>query len=1312
MAHRLNRPALGQKFPLGTLYNAHNDTFQNLSLFSEHPVEDAIVTTWHQKSDTTLNNTDSYRGRLALLGAGPEFEASLFSGLAVAGGCGRCLQEHSPIGSPTTVQHYAALGHKLVTVEDSLLPNNPALRGHVVPEVLQNSTEATHVVVSIIWGSQSVIVARGISQHSNSAADNATQATGQNPEGAFENAVIELRSAVDNLQYLQNAELGNTCPEGIKLDVVAYSEVFDGDGMVLNGLGEAFDLIRLLPTLLRNSGRNAGKGEPVMYCLLPIPIMAKFLGLQGKAAVTFRANICTMPPSPHDFLDFILEQFSEVEIVWTQLVSYAGMLARHKPYVRAEHAQDVLECVSTARKGRADLKQEFARMLIQGRMHGPSPEAMDNLTHNLQTLQTQCIRLLEVAGEQVDKVSFSRMAVARGAIYIGHNGLDMEKIICAAADTGRDAYVLMFSRTAMTVHTDGWDANVALLKDLLPRTAASTSSAVVILVDCDAVGQALEHTRIVHYNQQGVIVTQDLYEQRQFIAGQCIARCNAGALETDQDIKKPIQRRMVKIPCPGPDCSNLEVCQWICSACHSQIEFGYTDDFMYCDCGRAKYNAWRFKCNSPNHQMKQHEPAKGQSDTSRRKAGGQNISSDGYAFYRNKAQLLSTLKSLDQTDYVNILILGETGVGKSTFINSLVNYLAYETLDEAKHADELSWVIPCSFSIQTMDRSRPNGAIKERKVQVGGRDDEKDGSSGDSATQKTAVYPVNVGDKTIRLIDTPGIGDTRGLEFDKKNMADILRTLSSYEHLHGILILLKSNNSRLTVTFNFCMQELLTHLHRSASRNMAFGFTNTRISNYSPGDTFGPLSSLLDKHRDIGLVLENQNTFCFDSESFRYLAAFKKSVVMENEEDFRRSWVHSREEAVRLIEYFQSKTPHQVKSTLSMNGTRQLIAELTKPMADISQIINANIKVLGEQIAELSDTRLSGNKLRQRLQVPKVHLRAIKLQRPRTVCRNEDCVEWRDDGTGELKGVYKKPCHDPCYLNNVEVDRINCPELLHCAAFGNICNGVQTGFCTHVECGHSWQEHMHICYELEEYTAMVTDTEAQRLFAQNESDIIVKQAALHRAETNIREYRAEHTKIQEAAARFGIFLKKHSITLYNDATLEYLDMLIDEEKQKSRVSRQKSKLEALRNSRAAHIELVKTLESSMATCDGAAQLDEAGVEALVQSLYDLEHFGKMLRDVKEGVVEAYQATYRERPFRVQTPRRRADGFRSSQRAIVPSPPPQQRYPEPEPYRGNYHSYGSAGGYGGDSSHQDSLQLYSHVVGGGSKKQRRWYQLLF
>lgn len=87
------------------------------------------------------------------------------------------------------------------------------------------------------------------------------------------------------------------------------------------------------------------------------------------------------------------------------------------------------------------------------------------------------------------------------------------------------------------------------------------------------------------------------------------------------------------------------------------LEFGFSDQYMYCDCGRSLYHNFGIRC----HQHLQHGPDN--------------------AFYEPEV-LKVLLESLDVPDNVNILILGETGVGKSTFINAFVKYMGHEKLED------------------------------------------------------------------------------------------------------------------------------------------------------------------------------------------------------------------------------------------------------------------------------------------------------------------------------------------------------------------------------------------------------------------------------------------------------------------------------------------------------------------------------------------------------------------------------------------------------------------------------------------------------
>lgn len=59
-----------------------------------------------------------------------------------------------------------------------------------------------------------------------------------------------------------------------------------------------------------------------------------------------------------------------------------------------------------------------------------------------------------------------------------------------------------------------------------------------------------------------------------------------------------------------------------------------------------------------------------------------------------KSTLQGSPKLVGPKKVFNILILGETGVGKSTWINGIVNYMAYPSLQEAIDTGSMSVIIP------------------------------------------------------------------------------------------------------------------------------------------------------------------------------------------------------------------------------------------------------------------------------------------------------------------------------------------------------------------------------------------------------------------------------------------------------------------------------------------------------------------------------------------------------------------------------------------------------------------------------------------
>ncbi|GBG92281.1 hypothetical protein CBR_g55050 [Chara braunii] len=703
---------------------------------------------------------------------------------------------------------------------------------------------------------------------------------------------------------------------------------------------------------------------------------------------------------------------------------------------------------------------------------------------------------------------------------------------------------------------------------------------------------------VIRFYQSGVLMQDDFAAHMETIGTLCLVKCREIVKIATEELNSgqggPQKRTApLRIKCPGAvygKCAST-IQDWHCDECYVQVEYDW-NGHVSCNCGRSPLQYLSYLCRHPNHR-------------------------EQYMRYSPMDDLTTDLNKLEMRKEINILLLGETGVGKSTFINAFANYLSFDEMELAK--DGLMTLIPSQFTVCKEDDY--NGVL----VSIGKKDDNEEASAGKSCTQSCKAYLFNYAEYRIRLIDTPGIGDTRGIEQDKKNFDNILRFLSHYKLIHGICILLKPNNARLNVLFRFCINELLCHIHKSAKDNIAFVFTNARSTFYRPGDTMPPLMEMLKKVRHspphVDIELSKQTIYCLDNESFRFLAAVNQDLrfTKQETEDFARSWTVSVTECRRLIEYIVSRPPHQVQDTVSINEARRLILQLAMPLGDISKVIQINKKLIDEKMSEDVSHIKHISELRKISFVPCVDLQYVELKQPHTVCAADCCREVITVG-GLAKYNYKTRCHTPCHLTNVEKETPNNPEIMSCWAIQ------PDGTCR--KCGCQWQFHMHVLHE----TTLVQSQQRDDSVHERITTLEEARARHGRFIAQLKEKSAKLDKEQETIsrtlARFAVFLKANAITPYNDSTLEYLRHLIDEERGLQDAGKGNSAvLEGLTKLRAGYEEEVRILTAAMsdhsASSASGPRITPEEIKRSVEQLFSLEINGANIKLAMKNLEKAH-----------------------------------------------------------------------------------------
>uniref|UniRef100_A0A8C4TJ60 Fibronectin type-III domain-containing protein n=2 Tax=Erpetoichthys calabaricus TaxID=27687 RepID=A0A8C4TJ60_ERPCA len=155
---------------------------------------------------------------------------------------------------------------------------------------------------------------------------------------------------------------------------------------------------------------------------------------------------------------------------------------------------------------------------------------------------------------------------------------------------------------------------------------------------------------------------------------------------------------------------------------------------------------------------------------------------------RLKSEFINTVKKIRKCTFgeitfnkprKTIMVLGATGSGKSTLINRMVNYIL-----------GVEWEDDFRFKLIYEETSR---------------------SQAESQTSAVTAYEMNYQDCfkvpcSFTIVDTPGFGDTRGIQEDRKRIDQIAEYLSStntFQHIDAVCFVVQDSEAELTQKYVF-----------------------------------------------------------------------------------------------------------------------------------------------------------------------------------------------------------------------------------------------------------------------------------------------------------------------------------------------------------------------------------------------------------------------------------------------------------------------------------------------------------------------------
>ncbi|XP_067470981.1 uncharacterized protein [Thunnus thynnus] len=456
-----------------------------------------------------------------------------------------------------------------------------------------------------------------------------------------------------------------------------------------------------------------------------------------------------------------------------------------------------------------------------------------------------------------------------------------------------------------------------------------------------------------------------------------------------------------------------------------------------------------------------------------------------------------------------ILLVGETRTGKSTLINSLVNYTI-----GVKFEDNI-W-----FEIVEKEEKRP--------------------CQTESQTTDVTVYQIfGFEDKTLpfslTIIDTPGFGDTRGIEYDDKvsqRLFDLFGSVDGVNELSAVGLVMKASENRVNDRLKYIFDSVTSPFGKDIEKNIVALITHS--------DGITP--------KNVLKALEAANIKCAKNEKnqpvhFMFNNRQTKQRTEETELALENTWRVTGRGMDRFKDFLEKSTPQMLITTVEVMNTRIRITACINNLQDRIQLIE-----------------LKQNEIKQTQEALKKYEQEMKKNEEFTI-EVDEAYKDKEDIRGGMWGFffYKgavtcNVCEENCHHPGCTMAR----SPKHCEVMkGGRCT-VCTGKCPA-------SDHVKEKWRYVDKTRKVKKNieDVKQKYEKNKEDHEQKKSLLENLQTEMDELKSQKIQLLTEAYHHVEQLERIALNVNSLSTHVHLDFLIEKMKE-IRATEKVKKLEEMK----------------------------------------------------------------------------------------------------------------------------------------------------